>query len=123
MVSPPTAIYPYGHTLSLPDALPISWTARHQDGPASPVMAAFEVDPSLAKQRRDDLHGLLESTDRLVPREPVALVFAPVIAGTDPEDHPPSRSEEHTSELQSLMRISYAVLCLKKKKSKQNNPT
>src|SRR3546814_9318238 len=27
------------------------------------------------------------------------------------------RSEEHTSELQSLMRISYAVLCLKKKKS------
>src|SRR3546814_1047675 len=28
------------------------------------------------------------------------------------------RSEEHTSELQSLMRISYAVLCLKKKNSK-----
>src|SRR3546814_7051296 len=31
-----------------------------------------------------------------------------------------SRSEEHTSELQSLMRISYAVFCLKKK-NKQNN--
>src|SRR3546814_1796307 len=29
-----------------------------------------------------------------------------------------SRSEEHTSELQSLMRISYAVFCLKKKKNK-----
>src|SRR3546814_6624897 len=29
-----------------------------------------------------------------------------------------SRSEEHTSELQSLMRISYAVFCLKKKKKK-----
>src|SRR3546814_4646383 len=29
------------------------------------------------------------------------------------------RSEEHTSELQSLMRISYAVFCLKKKKHKQ----
>src|SRR3546814_4526290 len=28
---------------------------------------------------------------------------------------PPMRSEEHTSELQSLMRISYAVFCLKKK--------
>src|SRR3546814_2279804 len=28
----------------------------------------------------------------------------------------PNRSEEHTSELQSLMRISYAVFCLKKKK-------
>src|SRR3546814_9561209 len=31
------------------------------------------------------------------------------------------RSEEHTSELQSLMRISYAVFCLKKKKQKKNN--
>src|SRR3546814_7318231 len=30
-----------------------------------------------------------------------------------------ARSEEHTSELQSLMRISYAVFCLKKKKKKQ----
>src|SRR3546814_8863587 len=30
------------------------------------------------------------------------------------------RSEEHTSELQSLMRISYAVFCLKKKKNKNN---
>src|SRR3546814_5679876 len=29
----------------------------------------------------------------------------------------PSRSEEHTSELQSLMRISYAVFCLKKKRN------
>src|SRR3546814_1861954 len=31
------------------------------------------------------------------------------------------RSEEHTSELQSLMRISYAVFCLKKKKSHKTN--
>src|SRR3546814_2709100 len=31
------------------------------------------------------------------------------------------RSEEHTSELQSLMRISYAVFCLKKKKHKKTN--
>src|SRR3546814_19970143 len=33
------------------------------------------------------------------------------------------RSEEHTSELQSLMRISYAVFCLKKKKKKQTTQT
>src|SRR3546814_2973817 len=32
-----------------------------------------------------------------------------------------NRSEEHTSELQSLMRISYAVFCLKKKKNTNNN--
>src|SRR3546814_1491958 len=34
--------------------------------------------------------------------------------------NPSNRSEEHTSELQSLMRISYAVFCLKKKKHKNN---
>src|SRR3546814_2071274 len=32
------------------------------------------------------------------------------------------RSEEHTSELQSLMRISYAVFCLKKKNNQRQNP-
>src|SRR3546814_9920517 len=32
------------------------------------------------------------------------------------------RSEEHTSELQSLMRISYAVFCLKKKKPQEKKP-
>src|SRR3546814_2881380 len=34
---------------------------------------------------------------------------------------PADRSEEHTSELQSLMRISYAVFCLKKKKNRNHN--
>src|SRR3546814_7491524 len=36
---------------------------------------------------------------------------------------PMKRSEEHTSELQSLMRISYAVFCLKKKKIKKHPNT
>src|SRR3546814_3923776 len=40
-------------------------------------------------------------------------------AHRDPPGHcHPRRSEEHTSELQSLMRISYAVFCLKTKKQK-----
>src|SRR3546814_8973557 len=44
-------------------------------------------------------------------RKEVMLVNASIaVAGFDD-----ARSEEHTSELQSLMRISYAVLCLKKK--------
>src|SRR3546814_5054655 len=38
------------------------------------------------------------------------------VAGAQPLHH--ARSEEHTSELQSLMRISYAVFCLKKKNYK-----
>src|SRR3546814_5839148 len=41
------------------------------------------------------------------------------IVFVDVPDEGKTRSEEHTSELQSLMRISYAVFCLKKKK--QNN--
>src|SRR3546814_14161194 len=40
---------------------------------------------------------------------------------TAPGDH--RRSEEHTSELQSLMRISYAVFCLKKKKKIRTTTT
>src|SRR3546814_5192034 len=38
-------------------------------------------------------------------------------------EHTIRRSEEHTSELQSLMRISYAVFCLKKKKNKTHYNT
>src|SRR3546814_1975623 len=44
-----------------------------------------------------------------LPGERIALIEC---------DDDPLRSEEHTSELQSLMRISYAVFCLKKKKKK-----
>src|SRR3546814_10511429 len=39
--------------------------------------------------------------------------------GAGPGELRALRSEEHTSELQSLMRISYAVFCLKKKKTQQ----
>src|SRR3546814_5470621 len=46
--------------------------------------------------------------------DPVALAAPDMLAVRQ------GRSEEHTSELQSLMRISYAVFCLKKKKKIQN---
>src|SRR3546814_8878145 len=51
---------------------------------------------------------------------------APALAGQDHKfrtgiEAEASRSEEHTSELQSLMRISYAVFCLKKKKNTQKH--
>src|SRR3546814_1182990 len=42
---------------------------------------------------------------------------APTTPAPPRRAYPRSRSEEHTSELQSLMRISYAVFCLKQKKS------
>src|SRR3546814_5903489 len=42
-------------------------------------------------------------------------------AAAHPRAATATRSEEHTSELQSLMRISYAVFCLKKKKQKEEH--
>src|SRR3546814_3386111 len=49
-------------------------------------------------------------------RQAVRRIVAAVMIIVDREAQP-VRSEEHTSELQSLMRISYAVFCLKKKKT------
>src|SRR3546814_3498934 len=68
--------------------------------------------------------GFLEAASALWPgeREGIAAIYAsagptaPLFASmTARVDSPALRSEEHTSELQSLMRISYDVFCLKKK--------
>src|SRR3546814_2585334 len=58
---------------------------------------------------------------KIAAADPAASSAAPHGPEKKPANRPampavPSRSEEHTSELQSLMRISYAVFCLKKKK-------
>src|SRR3546814_6581090 len=52
--------------------------------------------------------------------DPVALKFVERLGTVGFERY--GRSEEHTSELQSLMRISYAVFCLKKKKQQPTIP-
>src|SRR3546814_3146042 len=68
---------------------------------------------SLEPKRDLDLHidQLLLVELRVGKRTIELLAIQAVIARCKP-----TRSEEHTSELQSLMRISYAVFCLKKKK-------
>src|SRR3546814_5975576 len=58
-----------------------------------------------------DLQIIRRLRNRIAHHEPI---FMRNIA----DDYQRIRSEEHTSELQSLMRISYAVFCLKKKKKK-----
>src|SRR3546814_7048045 len=50
-----------------------------------------------------------------MPPNPLRCRFRGMLAQAQRRDESPRRSEEHTSELQSLMRISYAVFCLKKK--------
>src|SRR3546814_5277597 len=50
-----------------------------------------------------------------IAAEPIALPMTASRPDFIIADQPAKRSEEHTSELQSLMRISYAVFCLKKK--------
>src|SRR3546814_8521021 len=62
------------------------------------------------------------------PPESLELLIAAIASIADPDFElygvnattAPVRPEEHTSELQSLMRISYAVFCLKKKSSSQD---
>src|SRR3546814_4003461 len=56
-------------------------------------------------------------SDRLVPAGPRSSTCLLKACNGLPDTE---RSEEHTSELQSLMRISYAVFCLKKKKEQIN---
>src|SRR3546814_2466973 len=65
--------------------------------------------------------GLTQGSTRILPvatETAAATLDLPSFAAAPA---PRLRSEEHTSELQSLMRISYAVFCLKKKKTNQKN--
>src|SRR3546814_6375935 len=64
---------------------------------------------------------LLAFTDQNLGKMPIARFNAPAMGKVDHVAIAAApRSEEHTSELQSLMRISYAVFCLKKKMKAKN---
>src|SRR3546814_3864259 len=72
----------------------------------------------LLQRMHDEIHRRVQAlVDRKFADEPI-LKLEPIIDAF----RQTFRSEEHTSELQSLMRISYAVFCLKKKKKKKNKP-
>src|SRR3546814_9200087 len=73
---------------------------------------------SMSVEARDAIaQGLTKKGDVLAVARVAGIMGAKKTSELIPLCHPlPLRSEEHTSELQSLMRISYAVFCLKKKK-------
>src|SRR3546814_2854781 len=84
------------------------------EGPS--VALVWGISPSPLQDRKGEEGGAVSAAC------PHSLYLALSPSGGEEMDHnvrarSSTRSEEHTSELQSLMRISYAVFCLKKKKT------
>src|SRR3546814_1442048 len=106
MCTPTTVLFPTLQPLSLPDALPISppmlplvaLVGRPNVGKSTLFNALTRTRDALVHDEPDVTRDRNYGVCRLVEERPFVLV----------------RSEEHTSELQSLMRISYDVFCLKK---------
>src|SRR3546814_4797490 len=132
-----TDIYTYFHTLSLPDALPI-YDFRNAIR-ASRSSLLISTTFCFAASASPPCHRTASNRDRARPSWrnrvwPLTVRVRPMPHSggvrhscpvASPSGFPSaspspmscskrSRSEEHTSELQSLMRISYAVFCLKK---------
>src|SRR3546814_2665692 len=80
---------------------------------------AVDIIEDLDEEQQRRVLAALPRAERLVLEE--SLSFPEDSAGRIMQRELLARSEEHTSELQSLMRISYAVFCLKKKKIITNN--
>src|SRR3546814_8047233 len=76
----------------------------------------FLTGERFADERRHHLGRGLGIAQAAQRANPVGRHRRPLLGQIQPEQ----RSEEHTSELQSLMRISYAVFCLKKKNNNYN---
>src|SRR3546814_7576189 len=97
-----------------------------QDGRLSARVSGQEIDVRVSAVPA--VHGETIVL-RLLPKERQDMNLARLGFSSRDLARFSTRSEEHTSELQSLMRISYAVFCLKKKKKQhpiqptQNKPT
>src|SRR3546814_938797 len=124
VVMPPRL--PRSHDLE-PSPGHASWAGSHQVGrPWNPAVARTSSLAPGQRVRRSSARspaGSIRSQARgaaAVAERPAVSMVARTRWRSD-ADRYCSRSEEHTSELQSLMRISYAVFCLKKK-NKRSDP-
>src|SRR3546814_6272151 len=91
-------------------------TVKREKGGISVPLPSSSCRAHQFAQRLRHAAGLVLGADR--DAQPVGEPLA-----GQPADDIALRSEEHTSELQSLMRSSYAVFCLKKKKTKEQQKT
>src|SRR3546814_10001456 len=96
--------------------VPYTTLCRSPDPPPSADALLETVRAALAELKANDVveidvHGKTSVCDFMVVASGTSSRHVKAIAD--------ERSEEHTSELQSLMRISYAVFCLKKQKHKK----
>src|SRR3546814_6096131 len=82
----------------------------------APAVSAQETGPQDAETQRAGIEDIVVTANRRTENVQDVPLSITAISSSD-------RSEEHTSELQSLMRISYAVFCLKKKKKQKSNTT
>src|SRR3546814_6988819 len=100
----------YGTTETSP-VIAVNTPARHRRGTVGKALPGIEVE--LVPVEGIDRGGRLRVRG---PNVMLGYMFSEKPGTIQPPEG--GRSEEHTSELQSLMRISYAVFCLKKKKNK-----
>src|SRR3546814_9826902 len=95
--------------------------------PYTTLFRSYKLAPEVTRRRMyyETMEEVLSNVDKTIIE---AKGVTPYLALPEvrkraqqatPADSSGGRSEEHTSELQSLMRISYAVFCLKKKKKTQ----
>src|SRR3546814_10337193 len=91
------------------------YTTLFRSGWSLSLMPETDPKPALrnASRKLSLIHYLLAHSPKCAVKTPSLCLLA--------RYNFPSRSEEHTSELQSLMRISYAVFCLKKKNKNIHN--
>src|SRR3546814_9530526 len=90
--------------------------------PVASVLAL--ISPRIRRSTSGGARSIFRSYRSYFRSFPISVTSEKPSVATSPVEHPCRsirRSEEHTSELQSLMRISYAVFCLKKKKYKNTH--
>src|SRR3546814_5613389 len=97
------------------------YTTLFRSNPDLPVILAGDFNASSAERRTYlTAHSAANWTTKR--RLPIDNALQHCLKSDAPCGSTLPRSEEHTSELQSLMRISYAVFCLKKKNSYYTKP-